>query len=105
MPDVPDYFNRVNQDLLALIPPDAKTVLEIGCGAGALCEAYRKMNPGVVWLGVESNQDAADVAREDGRLNDAANNDSRRHGPHCCFLEVIGLYLADCLVLVTSLST
>ena len=47
------YYGRVNGDLLNLIPPDAKTVLEIGCGEGALCAAYRRVNPGVRWIGVE----------------------------------------------------
>ena len=57
-----DYYSRFNPDLLALIPPDAKVVLEIGCGAGALCEAYRRVNPGVKWIGVEPDRDASDAA-------------------------------------------
>lgn len=60
------YYGNVNPDLLALIPPDAKTVLEIGCGEGALCEAYRRVNPGVEWKGVEINRDAVLVAESKG---------------------------------------
>lgn len=63
---LPDYYSRFNPDLLALIPPDAKVVLEIGCGAGALCEAYRRVNPGVKWLGVESNPEASESAKTHG---------------------------------------
>ncbi len=66
---VPDYFDRVNPDLLALIPPDAKVVLEIGCGAGALCEAYRRINPGVAWYGVEPDFDARVEGNRPGRCN------------------------------------
>jgi len=51
------YFGRVNPELLKLIPPDAKTVLEIGCGEGALCEAYRRINPGVRWCGIDTFDD------------------------------------------------
>ncbi len=61
---LPDYYSRFNPDLLALVPPDCKTVLEIGCGAGALCEAYRRVNPGVEWYAAEINGEAAKQARE-----------------------------------------
>jgi len=56
---VPEYYNRVNPDLLRLMPPDAAIVLEAGCGAGALAEAYRRINNQVVYLGIEKNPDAA----------------------------------------------
>ena len=77
---VPDYFNRVNQDLLAVfIPPyDAKTVLEIGCGAGAaMAEALRRVNPGVLWNGFDNNDAALEVART--RCSHAANVDVNKH--------------------------
>lgn len=62
--EVSDYYSRANPDLLALIPPDAKTVLEIGCGAGALCAAYKRMNPEVHWVGVD-NHDMTDTSVDD----------------------------------------
>jgi 2-polyprenyl-3-methyl-5-hydroxy-6-metoxy-1,4-benzoquinol methylase len=64
--DDPGYYGRYNAELLKLIPPDAKTVLEIGCGEGALCEAYRRMNPGVEWVGVDKDRDALERAMERG---------------------------------------
>ena len=80
---VPDYYNRVNPDLLRLISPDAKVVLEIGCGAAAMAEQYRRVNPSVQYVGVEMNAEAADVAR--ARLDrvivgDVANLDDRELG-------------------------
>jgi SAM-dependent methyltransferase len=60
--EISPYYSRVNPDLLALIPPDAKTVLEIGCGAGALADAYRRINPRVEWNGVDTNKECRDIA-------------------------------------------
>lgn len=68
----PGYFGRYNGELLKLIPPDAKTVLEIGCGEGMLCAVYRARNPDVEWVGVESNRESAKIAEE--RLSLVAHN-------------------------------
>jgi SAM-dependent methyltransferase len=69
MMSVPDYYNRVNPDLLRFMPPDARSVLEVGCGAGALAQAYRRINPDVCYLGIEKEPEAAGVARTSGRLD------------------------------------
>jgi hypothetical protein len=50
---VPDYYNRVNPDLLRITPADVGVVLEIECGVGALAEAYRRINPRVIYCGIE----------------------------------------------------
>lgn len=66
MPEVDAYFDRFNPDLLALIPPDAKVVLEIGCGAGKLAEMYRRQNPSVEWHGIERDGGARELAESRG---------------------------------------
>ncbi len=64
------YYDSYNPDLLKFIPPDATDVMEIGCGEGALCEAYRRINPNVYWVGIEPNCEAADRAEFPGRCDD-----------------------------------
>lgn len=47
------YYHNYNPDLLAWIPAHAKTVIEFGCGAGALARAYKRINPQCHYSGVE----------------------------------------------------
>ena len=49
-------------DLLPRIPMSAQTVLDVGCGDGALAAAFRRLNPRARLLGIEVDQRAADLA-------------------------------------------
>ena len=95
---IPDYYNRVNLDLLRLMPPDARVVLEIGCGAGALAEAYRRINPDVTYLGVEQHPAAADAALASGRTDRVFLGDVGAFDPASLGLSE-ALPTVDCLVL------
>lgn len=65
-----DYFEFPRPDVQALIPEDAKRILDIGCGAGAL-GADLKRHRDVNVTGIELNPDAAQRAR--GRLDHVIN--------------------------------
>lgn len=69
MGDAPDYYNRVNEDLLAMIPPSSSRVLEVGCGAGALATRFKRINPRCEYWGVEPNHEAASQADTGGDLD------------------------------------
>jgi 2-polyprenyl-3-methyl-5-hydroxy-6-metoxy-1,4-benzoquinol methylase len=53
----------VDFDLLLWIPLDARRVLELGCGDGALAALYKRRNPDVEYVAVEADQAHADAAR------------------------------------------
>ena len=75
------YYDRVNPDLLAAIPAGAGTVLEVGCGTGALGTEFMRGRPDVRYFGIEMNEEAALVAR--GRLAAVACCDVEREwNPH-----------------------
>ena len=43
----------VNNELLSMIPVDARRVVDVGCGFGALAKAYREINPAVFYTGID----------------------------------------------------
>ena len=81
-----EYYNHVNSDLLEIIPPDAGTILEIGCGGGALGRAVKRINPAAYYIGIEANPAAA---REASRYIDRVLNSDVEQ------LELESLTLAD----------
>jgi hypothetical protein len=52
-----------NPDLLALIPKDAKKLIEVGCSYGALAREYKKINSHCRYLGVEVVLEYAERAK------------------------------------------
>ncbi len=72
---LPDMSQSVNLDLLRRMPADARIVLEVDCGAGALAEAYRRINPDVRYLGIEKEAETARIAEAAGRLDRVAVGD------------------------------
>jgi SAM-dependent methyltransferase len=47
------YGADANPDLLSRIPRDARCILDVGCGAGALGAAFRRINPRCRLIGIE----------------------------------------------------
>lgn len=58
----PAYGHAANPHLLARIPLDARRMLDIGCGAGALGAAFRRRNPTARLEAVEPDAALADLA-------------------------------------------
>jgi precorrin-6B methylase 2 len=60
-------IDRVNHDLFKLLPPDAKVIVEIGCGTGSRGEQYKPLNPHCQYIGIECDREKAKIAVD--RLN------------------------------------
>jgi len=63
----PDY---ANPDVLDKIPLSAKTILDVGCGQGALGAAYLRRNPHARYLGVDI--DPVSIGQAQHRLTETA---------------------------------
>ncbi len=70
------YYDRANPDLLNRLPLTAGKVLELGCGAGALAEAFRMRVPNVFYAGLELDPAAAKIAAERIDLVELFNADT-----------------------------
>ena len=60
------YVDDVRQEVLDLVPPAARSVLDIGCGAGGFGRGLRRREPGVRIVGVEAVPESAQRARDNG---------------------------------------
>jgi SAM-dependent methyltransferase len=54
---------RHNPDLLALLPRDARALVEVGCSSGALAREYKKLNQACTYIGIEVVSEYARLAR------------------------------------------
>jgi SAM-dependent methyltransferase len=61
------YYDNINRELYARIPPGCGRVLEVGCGVGSLGAKYKAENPGCFYCGVEIHRPSAEIAA--GRLD------------------------------------
>lgn len=52
----------VNHDLMGLIPPSARRIVEVGCMHGAMAQAWRAQHPQVHYTGIDIDADYAAVA-------------------------------------------
>ncbi len=52
-----------NPDLLRLMPPTLRKIVEIGCSSGALAREYKKVNRACEYVGVEVSTAYAELAR------------------------------------------
>jgi predicted TPR repeat methyltransferase len=52
-------YSGYRPDIVRLMPPDFKRVLDVGCGAGMLGREIKELAPGSIVIGLENNADLA----------------------------------------------
>ena len=60
----PGYYGNANPTLLQVVDPDARRMVEFGCGAGALARAIRLKHHAVHYTGVELVAEQLALARD-----------------------------------------
>ncbi len=70
------YPDAANPDILDRIPLAARSVLDVGCGSGALAVEYLRRNPAALMVGIERDAAAAAIAR--GRMHHVLEGDVER---------------------------
>jgi O-antigen biosynthesis protein len=61
--EVESYYDHPRPEVVGVVPRDARQVIDIGCGAGALGRALKKERPGIQVRGIEIVPDQAARAR------------------------------------------
>jgi len=73
------YYEHPREEIAALVPPGARCIVDVGCGAGALGKHLKESRPGVQVRGVEIVPEEAERA---GRvLDDVAGTDAQNGMP------------------------
>ncbi|MDP3790375.1 MAG: class I SAM-dependent methyltransferase, partial [Candidatus Omnitrophota bacterium] len=58
-----DYYGSEREDIIALIPPDARCVLDVGCGFGLMGKRLKQKNSAIEVVGLEAEGKAAETAK------------------------------------------
>ena len=80
----------VNMDVLALIPPTARRIVEVGCMHGALAAAHRAAQPDAHYIGIDIDADYAAAAAVNCNQAMAANIEAMDDAAFA------GLFPSDC---------
>ncbi len=74
--DLPErYYNSEREEMLELVPPQARRILEIGCANGRFSALIKQRQPAEIW-GIEMEAEAAAAAAE--RLDKVIQGDVRQ---------------------------
>ncbi len=93
--EIPLYFRHVRPEIAAAVPASARSILDVGCGAGTLGAALKEEQPGRRVVGIELNREAAAVAQR--RLDEVHVADVEEFAPPFARGEFDCIVFADIL--------
>lgn len=59
----PGYFTNLRPEMAAMLPPNMKILLDVGCGQGIFCENFQERKDLEIW-GIEIDANEADEAQK-----------------------------------------
>lgn len=87
----------VNLDVLAMIPPTARRIVEVGCMHGALAAAHREKQPEAHYVGIDIDADYAAAAAVNCSQTMAANIETMDDAAFAALFPSDCWIFADCL--------
>jgi 2-polyprenyl-3-methyl-5-hydroxy-6-metoxy-1,4-benzoquinol methylase len=87
----------VNLDVLAMIPPTARRIVEVGCMHGALAAAHRERQPEAHYVGIDIDADYAAAAAVNCSQTMAANIETMDDAAFAALFPSDCWIFADCL--------
>ena len=87
---LPGYYGKRRLELVDLVPPHAKRLLDVGCSEGFFCEAVAEARPGIETWGIEPMPVSPDVRNRVGKF---------LHGPIEAMFDQLPDHYFDCVSL------
>jgi 2-polyprenyl-3-methyl-5-hydroxy-6-metoxy-1,4-benzoquinol methylase len=56
------YYDNIRHEMLKYLPPNAKKIIDVGCGNGAFAAVVKEKNKAEVW-GIELMEEEAKIAQ------------------------------------------
>lgn len=102
-----NYYRHPRMDIIALIPENVRSILDVGCAEGAIGRYLKQHRPGIHCMGIEPDSTAAGAARQvyDRVINQTVEKANLSGKFDCIICGDVLEHLSDPQKVLTSLQT